>query len=72
MGPWIMFLFLNVAILYSIYLALVRPEVVVGWLGARTKGRLDRQFRYRAVVRFVGAVALCTLAVLNFLFIRWT
>lgn len=72
MGPWIMFLFLNVAMLYFIYLALLRPQVVVTWLGTRVRRRLDRQFRYRAAVRIIGGLSLGALAVVNWLFLQWT
>lgn len=72
MGPWIMFLFVNIAVLYFIYLALLRPQVVVGWLGTRLRRRLDRQFRYRTVVRIAGVLTLGVLALLNWLFIQWT
>lgn len=71
MGPWIMFLFFNVALLYFAYLALFKPQVVLGWLGSRIRNRLDRHFRYRAIVRVVGVAALVGLAAMNWLLIQW-
>lgn len=71
MGPWIMFIFLNLALLYFVYLALFQPQVVVGWLGTRMRQKLDRQFRYRAAVRLVGVFTVVGLGVLDWLFLRW-
>lgn len=71
MGPWIMFLFVDLLLLYFIAVALLRPAVIVGWLGPRFRSRLDRQFRYRAAVRLAGVVCIVLLVLLNWLLWRW-
>lgn len=71
MGPWIMYLFANVALVYFAYLALAKPQIVVGWLGTRFRQRLDRQFRYRLWARVAGVIAIGALVGMNWLFLRF-
>lgn len=71
MGPWILFVCYNVALIAFAYLALAKPHVVIGWLGPGIRSRKDLHPRYRLLVRLIGAGTVLTWAALSWLFVKY-